>query len=71
MPGVVGYFDHSDIPGENNIQLFSWFSPTANPKELFTSGKIHYVGQCIGAICADTPEQAQRAVKFVYNVHYI
>ena len=65
MPGVVGFVDHNDIPGENNIQAFSWFVATAPKKELFSSGKITHVGQVIGAICADTPEQANRAAKFV------
>ena len=65
MPGVVGFADHNDIPGENNIQAFSWFVPTAPKKELFSSGKVLHVGQVVGAICADTPEQADRAAKFV------
>ena len=66
MPGVVDYVDWNDIPGENNVQLFSWF--TAAPvKELFSTGKINCVGQVVGVICADTPEQARRAAKFVYD----
>ena len=70
MPGVVGYFDHTDIPGKNNVQCFSYMIPTAPIMELFSSGKINYVGQVIGVICADTPEQAQRAAKFVFPVLY-
>ena len=66
MPGVVAYIDHNDIPGKNNIQLFSYMIPTAPPKELFSTGQIKHVGQTIGAICAETPEQAQRAAKLVY-----
>jgi xanthine dehydrogenase molybdopterin-binding subunit B len=65
MPGVVGFVDHNDIPGENNIQAFAMFGATAPKKELFSSGKITHVGQVIGAICADTPEQANRAAKLV------
>ena len=65
MPGVVAYIDHNDIPGENNIQMFSWMVPTAPKKELFSSGKISHVGQVVGMIVADTPEQARRAAKLV------
>ena len=65
MPGVVAYVDWNDIPGENNIQFFSWMRPSAPKKELFSTGRISGVGQVVGLICADTPEQARRAAKFV------
>ena len=65
---VVGYFDHNDIPGDNNHQLFSYMLPTAPRKEIFSTGKITHVGQVIGAICADTPEQAQQAARYVCSV---
>ena len=65
MPGVVAYVDHNDIPGQNNVQLFSMMMPLP-PREVFSTGKISHVGQTIGAICAETPEQARRAAKLVY-----
>ena len=68
MPGVVGYFDHKDIPGDNNHQLFAYMLPTAPRKEIFSTGKITHVGQVIGAICADTPEQAQQAARYVCSL---
>ena len=66
MPGVVGYFDHKDIPGQNNIQLFSMMFPLP-PREIFAVDKISHVGQTIGAICAETPEQARAAARLVEN----
>ena len=63
MPGVIDFVDWKDIPAENNVQLFSWMVDTAPKKELFATTKITHVGQVVGMICADTPEQARRAAK--------
>ena len=65
MPGVIDFVDWKDIPAENNVQLFSWMVATAPKKELFATTKITHVGQVIGCICADTPEQARRAAKYM------
>ena len=47
------------MPGNN-----SWV-PWSESEEIFSSGKIHYAGQPIGLILADTPELAHKAVKMV------
>ena len=62
MPGVVSFIDHKDIPGKNDCQLFTMMFPLP-PKEVLCTGKIKHVGQTIGAICAETPEQARRAAR--------
>ena len=62
MPGVVAYIDHKDIPGKNCCQIFTVMMPLP-PREIFSSGKITHIGQTVGAICAETPEQARRAAK--------
>ena len=63
MPGVIAYIDHNDIPGKNDCQIFSVMMPLP-PREVFCSGKITHVGQTIGAICAETVEQARRAARY-------
>ena len=62
MPGVVAFLDHNDIPGKNDCQMFSIMMPLP-PREIFSTGNVTHVGQTIGAICAETPEQARRAAK--------
>ena len=62
MPGVVAFLDHKDIPGKNDCQLFSVMFPLP-PREIFCTGNVGHVGQTIGAICAETVEQARRAAK--------
>ena len=59
MPGVRHFIDHTAVPGIN-----SWV-PWAEAEEIFSTGKIHYAGQCIGLILADTPELALKAAKAV------
>jgi xanthine dehydrogenase molybdopterin-binding subunit B len=63
MPGVVAFIDHKDIPGKNDCQLFSMFMPLP-PREILSTGPVPHVGQTIGAICAETPEQARLAARF-------
>ena len=67
MEGVVAYIDHNDIPGKNDIQLWAMMMQVP-VKEIFSTGKIHHVGQCVGAICAEAPEQARRAAKLVLYI---
>ena len=44
LPGVVAYVDHKDIPGHNNWSFFEV------PEEIFSSGRIHFAGQCTSMI---------------------
>jgi xanthine dehydrogenase/oxidase len=59
LPGVRHFIDHTCVPGVN-----SWV-PWSEAEEIFSSGKIHYTGQCIGLILADTPDLAHKAVQLV------
>lgn len=59
MPGVRHFIDHTCIPGRNG-----WV-PWGETEEIFSTGKIHYAGQSIGLILADTKELALEAVKLV------
>ncbi|CAG7832627.1 unnamed protein product, partial [Allacma fusca] len=61
VPGVVGWVDHKDIHGENNYMV----GEGPKPDLIFVQDKIHYAGQPIGAIIAETQEIANRAKKLV------
>ena len=66
MPGVVEYVDATDIPGINNWKPYAG----TQGEEIFSSGKIHYAGQSIGLILADTRDiaiEAAKRVKIVYE----
>ena len=64
----MAFIDHKDIPGKNDCQLFSMMFPLP-PREIMCTGKVTHVGQTIGAICAETREQAQRAARYLYNIY--
>ncbi|XP_071320850.1 aldehyde oxidase 5 isoform X2 [Trachinotus anak] len=55
MPGVVTFVSAGDVPGAN-CRL--WFN---NPEELFAKEEVLCVGQIIGAVVAESREQARRA----------
>ncbi|TRZ01805.1 hypothetical protein DNTS_017775 [Danionella cerebrum] len=55
MPGVAAFISAKDVPGQNRRL---WFN---NPEELFAEEEVICVGQIIGAIVAETREQAKRA----------
>uniref|UniRef100_A0A9J7XUY5 FAD-binding PCMH-type domain-containing protein n=1 Tax=Cyprinus carpio carpio TaxID=630221 RepID=A0A9J7XUY5_CYPCA len=55
MSGVVTFISAKDVPGQNRRL---WFN---NPEELFAEEEVICVGQIIGAIVAETREQAKRA----------
>lgn len=59
ISGVQAFLDHSDIPGENHWALGRFRD------EIFSSGKIHFAGQSIGLIVAESPDLAQKAAKLV------
>ena len=59
LPGVRHFIDHTCIPARNA------YVPWAEIEEIFSSGKIHYAGQSIGLILADTRELALEAVQLV------
>ncbi|XP_041467689.1 xanthine dehydrogenase/oxidase-like [Lytechinus variegatus] len=59
MEGVHDFISAEDVPGSN---LVGAIFPD---EELFATKEVMHIGQIIGAIVADTKEQAQRAAKEV------
>ncbi|KAG2459598.1 AOXA oxidase, partial [Polypterus senegalus] len=60
MPGVVTFLSAKDVPGNNKRR---WFHDVV---QLFIEEEVMCVGQMIGAIVAETREQARRAAQKVY-----
>ena len=55
-PGVIGVLTAEDIPGENDV------SPSHKHDEpIFAIGKVHFWGQPLLAVIAETRDQARRA----------
>ncbi|KKC37446.1 aldehyde oxidase [Devosia epidermidihirudinis] len=55
-PGVIGVLTAEDIPGENDV------SPSHKHDEpIFAIGKVHFWGQPLFAVVAETRDQARRA----------
>ncbi len=48
MPGVHGYYDATNVPGDNHIGAI------AHDEEVFATKEVFCVGQVIGIIVADT-----------------
>eukprot|EP01028_Stygiella_incarcerata_P007066 TRINITY_DN2887_c0_g1_i1.p1 TRINITY_DN2887_c0_g1~~TRINITY_DN2887_c0_g1_i1.p1 ORF type:complete len:1331 (-),score=389.97 TRINITY_DN2887_c0_g1_i1:4292-8146(-) len=59
MPGVIGFTGFSDIPGRNA------HSGIKNDTTVFADGFVHYVGQPIGTVLAESVQLAQAAAKCV------
>uniref|UniRef100_A0A3B4ULP1 Aldehyde oxidase 5 n=1 Tax=Seriola dumerili TaxID=41447 RepID=A0A3B4ULP1_SERDU len=59
MPGVVTFVSAGDVPGSNRRL---WFN---NPEELFAEEEVLCVGQIIGALVAESREEARRAAQRV------
>jgi len=60
MPGVVGFLDHRTVPGSNLA---------ANGEEIFATTHVHWVGQTIGAIVAESHDIARRATAAVSVIY--
>lgn len=64
-PGVVGVLTAADVPGENDI------SPSHRHDEpVFATDEIHFYGQPLFAVIAETREQARRAAHLA-QVEYV
>ena len=59
VPGVVAVLTAEDIPGENQI------GPIIEDELLLAEGEVHYVGQPVALVVAESPEIARRAVRRV------
>ncbi|MDD8013644.1 MAG: molybdopterin-dependent oxidoreductase, partial [Acidobacteriota bacterium] len=58
-PGVVAVFTAADIPGENQIGGIIPDEP------LLADGDVHYVGQPVAFVAAESPLQARRALEAI------
>ncbi len=56
-PGVVAVFTAGDIPGTNDV------SPVAHDDRLLADGTVHYVGQPIFLVAAESVAAARRAAR--------
>lgn len=71
MPGVVGYVDHNDMPGSIYVCQGETLVFAAGKVENDTTVsyyihlQVHYWGQPVGAIVAETHETARRAASLV------
>ncbi|KAI8677562.1 hypothetical protein NCS56_00646400 [Fusarium sp. Ph1] len=64
MPGVVGYLDKNSLSSDQN----TW-GPVVRDEELFADGKVHFYGQIIGLVYAESALQARAAADRV-QVNY-
>ena len=56
-PGVVAVLTAEDLPHENDV------SPSPSPEPMLAEGTVHYVGQPIFLVAAETHLQARKAVR--------
>jgi xanthine dehydrogenase large subunit len=59
LPGVVKIFDSKDIPGENEIGSIAMDEP------LLAQETVHFIGEPVAVVLAETKRQAYRAVKSI------
>ncbi len=61
MPGVKAFISASDIPegGINGVTGTIESGQGITNEEIFSTGRIHYAGQAVGLIVADTYEHAK------------
>ncbi len=58
-PGVAGIFTAAEIPGQNQVGGIIMDEP------LLADGEVHYAGQPVACVVADTPWQARQALAAV------
>jgi xanthine dehydrogenase large subunit len=56
-PGVVAVLTAGDLPHENDV------SPSPSPEPMLAEGMVHYIGQPIFLVAAETHLQARKAVR--------
>ncbi len=57
LPGVVAVLTAADVPGENQI------GPIIEDEPLLAAGEVHYAGQPIAVVVAESPEIARKGVR--------
>lgn len=56
-PGVVGVYTAADIPGDNNV------GPLRHDEPLLATSEVHFAGQPIFLVAAQSHDQARRAAR--------
>jgi len=59
-PGFLGFISARDIPGENQVGVILSDQP------LFANDIVRYVGDSVGLVIAETPEQARMAAEAIH-----
>ncbi len=59
MPGVVAVITSGDVPGENQL------GPIIQDEELLATTEVHYIGQPVALVVAETVEVARLAAEHV------
>jgi len=59
LPGVVAFFDYRNVPGQNRA------STGSHLEEIFSAGRVHYAGQAVGLVVAETRSAAIEAARLV------
>jgi len=59
LPGVAGIFTHKDIPGKNDI------GGIISDETLFAEDTVHYIGQPVALVVADSEHTARKASRLV------
>lgn len=59
MPGVIGVYDHTHVPGNNN------WGDIVHDEEVFASKQVYHYGQPIAIVVAENEHIAKRAAKAV------
>ncbi|NMF90957.1 xanthine dehydrogenase molybdopterin binding subunit [Aromatoleum petrolei] len=57
VPGVIGVLTAADIPGSNDC------GPIIHDDPILADGVVHYIGQPVFAVIADSHDTARRAVR--------
>ena len=57
MPGVIGVLTAADLPGPNDC------GPIVHDDPILAAGEVHYAGQPIFAVIAETHDAARRAAR--------
>ncbi|KAJ3218506.1 hypothetical protein HDU67_005308 [Dinochytrium kinnereticum] len=69
VPGVLGYVSAKDVPGyhpgADSAHSPNWIGPVMKDEELFATEVVHFIGQPIGLIIADSQDIATAAAKLV------
>lgn len=59
MEGVAGFFDHTTVPGSNEL------GTVIHDEEVFATKLVTCIGHPIGVVVADTEAQARAAARAV------